>query len=234
MPIHPEWSDIALRLLCTIVAGFFIGLDRGAHGRPAGLRTTMLVALAACLAMVQVNLLLGQTGKHPDSFVTLDLMRLPLGILSGMGFIGAGAIVRRDNLVLGVTTAATLWFVTVVGLCFGGGQFVLGFTGLILGLVIIAGLRHFERRMKQDQQGTLTVVTTSDGPTEEEVRAILTVERYNIRSCAVVYSAESRQNKLVCRVNWRSRTTGEGVPEVVRLLSARPGVMQVAWRPQPA
>jgi putative Mg2+ transporter-C (MgtC) family protein len=234
MPIHPEWSDIALRLLCTIVAGFLIGLDRGGHARPAGLRTTMLVALAACLAMLQVNLLLGQTGKHPDSFVSLDLMRLPLGILSGMGFIGAGAIVRRDNLVLGVTTAATLWFVTVEGLCFGGGQLMLGFAGLILGLIVLTGLRHFERRMKQDQQGTLTVITAADGPTEEDVRAILTVERYSIRSFAVVYSVESRHNKLVCRLNWRSRTTDTGVPEMVRLLSARPGVVRVAWVPQPA
>jgi putative Mg2+ transporter-C (MgtC) family protein len=194
----------------------------------------MLVSLAACLAMLQVNLLLGQAGKPPGSFVSLDLMRLPLGILSGMGFIGAGAIVRRDNLVLGVTTAATLWFVTVVGLCFGGGQFVLGFAGLILGLAVLSGLSHFERRMKQDQLGTLTVVTTADGPSEEEVRAILTVQRYSIRSCAVIYSAEKKENELICRLNWRSRTTGEGVPEMVRILCARPGVVRIAWVPQPA
>jgi putative Mg2+ transporter-C (MgtC) family protein len=52
MPIHPEWSDVALRLLCAVVAGFVTGYDRGEHGRPAGLRTTMLVSLAACVAMI--------------------------------------------------------------------------------------------------------------------------------------------------------------------------------------
>lgn len=52
----------------------------------------------------------------------LDLMRLPLGILTGMGFIGGGAILRRDGFVFGVTTAATLWFVTAIGLCFGVGR----------------------------------------------------------------------------------------------------------------
>ena len=66
------------------------------------------------------------TGKPTDSFVTLDLMRLPLGILTGMGFIGAGAILKKGDIVLGVTTATTLWFVTVLGLCFGGGQWILG------------------------------------------------------------------------------------------------------------
>ena len=72
--------------------------------------------------MIQTNLLLATAGKSADSFVVLDLMRLPLGILTGMGFIGGGAILRRDGFVLGVTTAATLWFVTVIGLCFGAGR----------------------------------------------------------------------------------------------------------------
>src|SRR5580700_3335317 len=113
MPTNLVWSEIAIRLLCTIVAGGLIGFNRGEHGRPAGLRTTMLVSLAACLSMIQVNLLLPMAGKPPTSFVVMDLMRLPLGILSGMGFIGGGAILRRGNFVIGVTTAATLWFVTV-------------------------------------------------------------------------------------------------------------------------
>src|SRR5437868_2167252 len=104
MPAHPEWSDIATRLLCALLAGALIGFNRGEHGRPAGLRTTMLVSLAACLAMIQANLLLPAAGKSDTSFVTIDPLRLPLGILSGMGFIGGGAIVRRGNFVIGVTT----------------------------------------------------------------------------------------------------------------------------------
>jgi putative Mg2+ transporter-C (MgtC) family protein len=76
----------------------------------------MLVVLAAAIAMIQVNLLLPIAGKASGSFVTLDLMRLPPGVLSGMGFIGAGAIVRRNDLVQGVTTAAAFWYVTMMGL----------------------------------------------------------------------------------------------------------------------
>lgn len=97
MLIHPKWSDLAVRLLCAALAGFLIGFERGEHGRPAGLRPTMLVALAACVSMIQANLLLGAAGKAPDSFVVLDRMRLPLGILSGMGFIGARAMNRFES-----------------------------------------------------------------------------------------------------------------------------------------
>lgn len=66
--------------------------------------------------MMQVNALLPMAGRMPDSFVANDLMRLPPGILTGVGFIGAGAIFRRGDMVVGVT-AATLWLVTVIGLC---------------------------------------------------------------------------------------------------------------------
>ena len=84
MPLTLTWQDIAIRLALSVLAGGLIGLDRGEHGRPAGLRTTLLVCLAAAVAMIQTNLLLATTGRTTDSFVTLDLMRLPLGILTGM------------------------------------------------------------------------------------------------------------------------------------------------------
>jgi putative Mg2+ transporter-C (MgtC) family protein len=99
MPLTLGWREIALRLALSLIAGVLIGLDRGERGRPAGLRTTLLVCLAASVAMIQANLLLGTSGKPANSFVTLDLMRLPLGILTGMGFIGGGR-----------SCDATVWF----------------------------------------------------------------------------------------------------------------------------
>src|SRR5579871_3857751 len=101
MPLEIHWPDIAIRILSALIASGMIGLNRTEHGHAAGLRTSILVCLAACVAMIQVNLLLPLAGRPPNSFVMNDLMRLPLGILSGMGFIGAGAIVRRDNLIAG-------------------------------------------------------------------------------------------------------------------------------------
>src|ERR1043166_3816072 len=102
MPLHPSLTDLVVRLLCTLIAGAIIGYNRGEHGKAAGLRTTMLVCLAASISMLLVKLLLPLPGRAPDAFVTTDLMRLPLGILTGVGFIGGGAILRRRDIVTGV------------------------------------------------------------------------------------------------------------------------------------
>src|SRR5215813_13841430 len=104
MPKVPGLQEITFRLVLTVMAGTIIGINRGEHGRPAGLRTTILVCVAASVAMIQANLLLSSAGRSPDSIVMLDLMRLPLGILSGMGFIGGGVILRRGIIVDAVTT----------------------------------------------------------------------------------------------------------------------------------
>lgn len=157
MPLTIDWPAAALRLACALVAGILFGFDRSESGKAAGLRTTLLVCLAACVAMLQVNALLTQTGKTPSSFAVLDLMRLPLGILTGMGFIGAGAVLRKDGLITGVTTAATLWFVTVLGLCIGGGQFRLAGAATLLGLAVLWGLRFVERRLERQKSAWLFV-----------------------------------------------------------------------------
>jgi putative Mg2+ transporter-C (MgtC) family protein len=92
---------------------------------------------------------MNSVGKTPDSFVVLDLMRMPLGILTGVGFIGGGGILKRGDDVHGLTTAATLWFVTIVGLCFGGGQIGLGVAGAGLGLITLRTLKLLEVKLKQ-------------------------------------------------------------------------------------
>ena len=169
-----DWHGIAVRLILTALAESMIGLNRGGHGHPAGLRTTLLVCMAASLSMIQVNLLLGMAGKPADSFVTLDLMRLPLGILSGMGFIGAGVILKRDNVVLGITTAATLWFVTVLGLCFGGGQkAALGLIGLGFGVAVLWGLKWVEMRLPVHRTADLVVKSVLDHEIKAQIQNIV-------------------------------------------------------------
>jgi putative Mg2+ transporter-C (MgtC) family protein len=169
MPLVPTWDDIALRLLLTVVAGTLIGLNRGLRGHAAGLRTTILVGLAASVAMVQANILLSLGGKTPESFATMDLMRLPLGILTGVGFIGAGAILKRGDLVTGVTTAATLWMVTVIGLCLGGGQIMLGVVATGIALLTVWVLKWVDLRIPREQRARLAIRT------DEGIAAIATL-----------------------------------------------------------
>lgn len=157
MPLSPDWQDIAARLVFTVLAGALIGLDREARGHAAGLRTTILVGLAAALTMSQANLLLGVVGKTPSSFASMDVLRFPLGVLTGVGFIGGGAILRRGNLVSGVTTAATLWVMTAIGLAFGGGQYGLGLAGTALTLLTLLVLKWIDVRIPRDHHAELDI-----------------------------------------------------------------------------
>jgi putative Mg2+ transporter-C (MgtC) family protein len=231
MPQILTWQDIVLRLALSLIAGGMIGFDRGEHGRPAGLRTTLLVCLAAAVAMIQTNLLLATRGKAADSFVMLDLMRLPLGILTGMGFIGGGAILRRDGFVLGVTTAATLWFVTVIGLCFGGGQIWLGIAATALGMLVLSGLRWFDYRLKQEQHGTLHLTTERDEPRHDEIQAMIGKLGYRIISVSsVAYDNQTRRRQIEFRLQWRAAVHNVEMPSFIEGLSSDPRVLSTQWR----
>lgn len=231
MPSHLSWQEIALRLALAVLAGTLIGLDRGRHGRPAGLRTTLLVCLASAVAMIQTNLLLPTAGKPADSFVTLDLMRLPLGILTGMGFIGAGAILKKGDIVLGVTTAATLWFITVLGLCFGGGQWVLGTAALAIGLVVLKGMKRMEALLPQDRRATLEITGRTDEASEGEVRSAIAGQGLHVVSMGMRYDRGEGIWTLRCEVRWRARPGDPALPPLVGDLSRRPGISRLDWSP---
>jgi putative Mg2+ transporter-C (MgtC) family protein len=162
--------------------------------------------------------------------VTLDLMRLPLGILTGMGFIGGGAILRRDGFVLGVTTAATLWFVTVVGLCFGGGQITLGLAAFALGMMVLEGLRWFDYRVKQEQHGTLSLTTERDQPTPEAIRAIAEKAGYKTSVSSVAYINQTRQRQIELKLQWRGVPQQVHAPPFLRDLASDPNVAEAQWK----
>jgi putative Mg2+ transporter-C (MgtC) family protein len=225
-----DWYEIAIRLLLTLLAGGLVGLNRTEHGRPAGLRTTMLVCLAASISMIQANLLMNTNGKPSDSFITLDLMRLPLGILTGVGFIGAGAILRKDDIVFGITTAATLWFVTVLGLCFGGGQLALGLIGLAVGLVVLWGLKWAEQHIRADHRATLAVTTTTNGLTEQQLGSELDRHGFHVRHWNSIHTVSRQSRKLECDVGWRRRPVDDAPPVFLNELSARADVQELEWK----
>jgi putative Mg2+ transporter-C (MgtC) family protein len=227
MPLVLDWTDLAVRLVATLIAGGLIGLNRGEHGRPAGLRTTLLVGLAAALAMIQVNLLLPMAGKSPDSFVTNDLMRLPLGILSGIGFIGGGAILRRGDRVQGVTTAATLWMMTVIGLCFGGGQILLGALGTALTLVILWALKWGEARMEQDRRAAIDLTLAADEPSMATIAGLLAADGLKSTLHAAACD-ETGRRQLSFDLQWRGPAAEPKTPDLKRL-SALPGVLALKW-----
>jgi putative Mg2+ transporter-C (MgtC) family protein len=219
MILHPVWQDIALRLLLTLLAGAIVGLNREIHGHSAGLRTTMLVGLAACSAMVLANLLLTTTGKAGDSFVNIDVMRLPLGILTGVGFIGGGAIFRRGNLVTGVTTAATLWAITAIGLCFGSGQIVLGLAVTTLTIMTIWLLRRVEDRLHRQHRALITI--RGGAAAVPDLPGLLASAGYRSRFVSAASLSDNEAASLTYEVRWRSADSGKSPLDLIGIVGAR-------------
>lgn len=228
MPLELTRSDLAIRLVCALIAGAVIGVNRGEAGKAAGLRTTILVCMAAAVAMLQMNYLLTLAGRSSGSFVMNDLMRLPLGILTGVGFIGGGAILRRGKLIIGLTTAATLWYVTVIGLCFGGGQVLLGWIATAIGLFVLWGLRWLDDIMPTWAQAQLTVTVDEAGPSENEIRQHFSGNAVKVDELELATTGRLRTYRLSVRK--RQRPSESSIPAAVDELSRQAGVTSLKWR----
>ncbi|MEK1889848.1 MAG: MgtC/SapB family protein [Phyllobacterium sp.] len=208
MDLYPTWDDIGIRLGLTVVAGAIIGYNREASGHAAGLRTTLLVGLAACIAMIQANLLLTTVGKAPDSFVNIDVMRLPLGILTGVGFIGGGAIFKRGDLVTGVTTAATLWIMTAIGLAFGSGLIELACIATALVYFILWALKWLDVRIPRERRAILSIVHRQ-GETVLNIQRELAAIGYSAHFVKQYKAFESDHSTATYELRWhRSEISG--------------------------
>lgn len=120
--------DVCLRLLCAMVVGMVIGTEREYTHRPAGMRTHILVALGACAVMITGQLIFVQykaLGGNPDP------SRLSAQVITGVGFLGAGTILREGAQVKGLTTAASLWAVACLGIAAGGGYYAVALLGMV-------------------------------------------------------------------------------------------------------
>jgi putative Mg2+ transporter-C (MgtC) family protein len=231
MSVEITWQAIALRIVLTLVAGALLGFNRSRHGNPAGLRTTLLVTLAASVSMIQMNLLLSTNGKPQDSYAVMDMMRLPLGILTGVGFIGAGAILRKDNMVIGVTTAATMWFATVVGLCLGGGQIILGSVAAILGFLVLSTLHFVETRLNEQQRAILSITIEENSISEEELLTLLEAAKVRVRSISVMRKVHEHQLKFDCDLHWPAHKDAKRNPAVLKDIAQLRGLIEMCWLP---
>ena len=128
-----EW-ELLLRVFVAALLGGLVGWDREAANKPAGIRTHMLVALGAALFAGSSILILGDAWQADGRG---DAVRIPAAIVTGVGFLGAGAIMRSDGRVLGMTTAAGIWVVAAIGLLVGSGFWILGVGATVLVLLII-------------------------------------------------------------------------------------------------
>lgn len=132
-------------MLATVCGGA-IGMEREIAGKPAGLRTNILICVGAAL-FTHLSVLIAEIGFTPDGRPYGDTTRIAAQIVSGIGFLGAGAILHAHGAVVGLTTAASIWVVAAVGAAIGAGAYVEGVGTSVLIVLVLVGLRPVEHRL---------------------------------------------------------------------------------------
>ena len=204
--------EAILRVALAAGIGALLGLERHMRGRAAGLRTNALVCMASALLIV-VSRGAAMSGISSDVHFQLnvDPSRMAAGIVTGIGFLGAGAIMRlKESLIRGLTTAAEIWFVAAVGIAIGIGAYALAGVAAGLALAILIGLHAVERRVNSVVYRTLTVATSNERRVgiEGTCRAALSAEGITVQEtgysidqptgrCTMTFSIRS-ENKLAC------------------------------------
>jgi putative Mg2+ transporter-C (MgtC) family protein len=173
--------EICIRLSSALAIGALIGLERSYRGRPAGFRTHALVCLASSLLML-VTVYESQWFRPTGiARVVVDPTRMAQGIMTGIGFLGAGVIMKDGMSVRGLTTAASIWITSAIGILVGVGFYLPAAIASLLTLGTLSGFRWIERRMPTEQYSIFSVrFEHGHAMDEDELRALVSAHGFSI------------------------------------------------------
>lgn len=212
-------SDYAIieRLLLSVLLGGLVGLEREMHGRAAGFRTHILVCIGATLTML--------VSAYGFPLETTDPARLAAQVVSGIGFLGAGTILREGTTIRGLTTAASLWVVGGIGLAIGIGFYLGAVAATILVVITLFALHKFEHRYLPGGFGTFEIRAIDRVGLLGELASILGEHDVNILSMEM--HQEQGEMKFTFSVN---RMTPSRLPKILEEVQHVEGVILVNYR----
>jgi len=164
-------TEVVIRLLLGALFGGVIGFERQIHGRPAGFRTHILVCIAAVLIMI-VSEYYQYLNGIDSSYIRIDPGRIAAGALAGVGFIGAGVVLKAGLSIQGLTTAACIWVVSAIGLAVGSGLYLAGAATFLITIFSLYSLRIIEKKMPKLTYRFLTVTAELDAD-EDQITSII-------------------------------------------------------------
>ncbi|MGQ9559403.1 MAG: MgtC/SapB family protein [Candidatus Oleimicrobiaceae bacterium] len=219
-----------VQMLLAVVLGAAVGLERALHGRPAGLRTHALVCVGATMIVLTAR---GLASVSPPGTlvarVTIDPGRIAAGIITGIGFLGAGSIIKSGDFVRGLTTAACLWFVAALGITIGEGFYVLSVVATAMALFVLIILDRFEHRFAHVVYRTLRVRVHLPVRHEVERSFEEVLRQGGMRIQDVQYALKPREG--IAEITFHLRgTTRTGGPKLLDKLATLEGVVQLEWR----
>lgn len=187
-------TEILLRLLLGALIGGIVGFERELHGRAAGFRTQLIVCVASVLIMI-VSENYYYYIRDLDSTLRIDPARISAGALIGIGFLGAGVIIKSGATIRGLTTAASIWIVSAIGLAIGGGLYMEGVATFFITIIALIILRIFEKKIKTQSYKILTVSTPASEDSEETIASLITESGFNIHS--IDYEKTHPSNEII-------------------------------------
>jgi putative Mg2+ transporter-C (MgtC) family protein len=171
-------NEIILRLLLGALLGGIIGFERQTHGRPAGFRTQLLVCVACVLLMI-ISENYYAHGTITAAYAKLDPTRIAAGAMTGIGFLGAGVILKTGVSVQGLTTAACIWIVAAIGLAIGTGEYIAAVTSSVITFISLWILRIVETKIPRLTYRYISVVTGESGD-EQKIRSLFEERGFEI------------------------------------------------------
>ena len=216
-------------LLVALLVGGLIGFEREWHGRPAGLRTHMLVCLASAVLIQASRVVPTTLLPQSDAFrLIMDPNRLAAGIMTGIGFLGAATVIRSGDIVRGITTGATVWTVTGLGIVVGQGEYVLAIAASLIVVAVLAVVDRFARGIApviyrrlivRGERAQLSRVADSIG-------RLLEGHRIRLQDLSGTRGGPDEPFELVFHVRCRNV---KQAPEMLELVAGQPGVTSVEW-----
>ena len=219
---------LILKLILSALIGTLIGFERESHGQAAGLRTYSLVCLAGCLLMI-LSLSLPELFSQltDDSVVRVDPSRIASYAVAGMGFLGAGAIIKGRGAVRGLTTAAGLWLVTAIGLTIGAGMFTAAILTTLISLPVLYNLRLVRPIIRRDERTLLTVRCCCEDRPLKRIKSILAEEK-KIDIEFITYR-ENREDLEVTYIFRLMSKDDANWGEIVAKLLTINSILEIAW-----
>jgi putative Mg2+ transporter-C (MgtC) family protein len=201
------YADIVAHLLVAVLAGGLIGFERSYHGRPAGFRTHTLVCLASAVLMIAAVYQSLWFTVAPIESLRIDPTRMAQGIMTGIGFLGAGVILKEGYSVRGLTTAASIWITAAVGILAGVGFYFTTAVAVALTVGTLAGFRWIETRMPRRYFAQLSVqFARGESMAWPEVRELITRQGFSIAN--VGYKLDEAEQTLEYRMGVRASESG--------------------------
>jgi putative Mg2+ transporter-C (MgtC) family protein len=179
--LSAEASVRVLRLLLASLLSGLIGIEREVHGRAAGFRTHLLVGLATCLMMIVSEYFFRKYGGlSSQGVVRLDPARVAAQVVTGIGFLGAGVIIKSGEVVRGLTTAACLWLVAGIGMAGGIGLYLPALIVTAVAMFNLVFLKQIERLVKKDRFYNLEIDSQGVDNIQEEVMRIFNEKKLHV------------------------------------------------------